>query len=114
MGCDYYVQTELVIEYTDIYSVIHKTQTDRSIEKRYLIFIPYKDSDDDSETEEKKYNEQLNKCIQKNTYKKMLYENETWVKERYNKRYIRLISILCPNLHKINRVYKNYTAWERE
>lgn len=108
MVCDYYVKTELVIEYADKYRVIHKTRTNTIIERQYIMSVP---EDDDFEPQLDKYNKKIKKCIQKNTYNKMLYEDGCWVKESYKKKYKKL-SIFCPNLHKLLKVYKSHSAWE--
>ena len=112
MVCDYYVQNELVIEYADRYGVFHKTTTNAAIKKHYIMTIPDDDSDDDIETQLYKYNKEIEKCIKKHTYNKMLYDNSCWVKESYKKRYNKELSHLCPNLYKMFKVYKTHNAWE--
>ena len=111
MVCDFYIQTELVIEYADRYGVMHKTRTNTIIEKQYILTVPEHDSDDDFETQLDKYNKEVKKCIERNRYNKMLYENDFWVKESYKKRYNKQISFLCPNLHKLLKIYKSHSAW---
>lgn len=111
MTFDYCVQTELVIEYIDMCGVTHKTRTNTEINKKYIMTIPDYDSDDDFETQINRYNKELQKCIKKNTYNKMLYENQVWVKESYKKRYDKQISCICPNLYRLTKVYKNHSAW---
>ena len=51
MGCDYYTQSELVIEYIDMNGARSITKTNRTIEKRYVFNVPDEDSDDDEETQ---------------------------------------------------------------
>jgi hypothetical protein len=111
MKCEYYIQSELVVKYVDKYSVMHKTITNTTIQKKYISNVPENDSNDDFEIRIDKYNKEIKKCIEKNIYNKMLYENDTWVKELYKKRYAKQISFLCPNLHKILTIYKKYSAW---
>lgn len=111
MTFDYCVQTELVIEYVDMCGIIHKTRTNTEIKKKYILGVQDEDSDDDYQTQLDKYNEELQKCIKKNTYNKILYENHLWVKDSYKKRYIKQIQCLCPGLHKLLRVYKTHSAW---
>ena len=115
MGCDYYIQSDLVIIYCDNQAVLSSTRTNRILEKGYIFKIPDDDSDDDFETQNKKYKEELKRCIQKNTYKKVLYENDEWLKESYKKRYLQELNLnaLCPRMVKIVRIYKDYYAWER-
>ena len=112
MVCDYYVQTQLVIEYADKYGVMHKTITNTITEKKYILTVPDDDSDDDYETQFRKYNKEIQKYIEKNTYNKMLYDTDKWVKDTYKKRYHKQVTFLCPNLHKLLKIYKKHSAWE--
>jgi hypothetical protein len=111
MSFDYCIQTELVIEYIDMWGVLHKTRTNTEIKKKYILGVQDKDSNDDYQTQLNKYNEELQKYIEKNTYNKNFYENDCWIKESYKKRYIKQISCLCPDLHKLVKVYKTHLAW---
>lgn len=113
MGCDYYIQTDLVIIYIDSNNTFSKTITNRNIKKIFLTNIPDFDSDDDEETQQKKYNEELQKIISKNNYKKNIYENDQWIKKSYKKRYLKLLPSVCPGIIKLINIYKNYSAWER-
>ena len=61
---------------------------------------------------EKSKNE-LEKTIIKNTYKKMLYETEHWIKDTYEKRYYKKLAGLCPGIIKVIMVYKDYTPWKQ-
>ena len=88
MSCDYFIQTELVIEFIESNGALSKTITNRMVNRGYISHIPDNDSDDDYETQEKKFNKELEKIINENTYKKMLYENDRWVKSSYEKRYL--------------------------
>jgi hypothetical protein len=76
--------------------------------------IPDEDSDDDEETQYQKFKEELTRRINKNTYKKILYENDVWVKSSYEKKYVKELKIICPRMVKLVKVYKDYTAWERK
>ena len=104
MGCDYYIQTQLVIEYMDEKGAISKTITNRVLERGYVFSVPNVDSDDDEETQYKKYDE----------YIKMLYENEQWIKSSYEKKYTKDLNTICPGIVKLLKVYKDHTAWKRE
>jgi hypothetical protein len=114
MGCDYYTQSELVIEYMDEKGSICKTITNRVLERGYIWDVPDVDSDDDCQTQSKKYDEYIEKIINEHTYKKMLYENEQWIKSSYEKKYRKDLYIICPRIIKLIKVYKVYTAWKRE
>ena len=105
MSCDYYTQSELVIEFIDEKGCMCKTKTNRLLKKGYVFNIPNKDSDD--------YKKYIEKMIDKNTYKKVLYENETWVKKLYENRYLQELKMICPRMVKLIKMYKDYIAWER-
>lgn len=113
MGCDYYIRSELIVEYIDANGALSTTRTNRTMEKGYLMSVPDEDSDDDLETLQQKYNEELQKIIDRHNYKKMLYETGEWKKESYKKKYLQELNILCPRMIKIVKVYKEYTAWKR-
>lgn len=113
MVCDYYIQSILVIEYIDKNSAKSITQTNRIIKKCWIGDIPDFDSDDDYENQTKKYREEIERLIKKNTYKKILFENDMWISSSYEKKYIRDIPFLCRNMVKLVKIYKDYSAWER-
>lgn len=114
MGCDYYIQSELVIVYIDSNNKTCKTITNRSFKKIYLTNISGFDSDNDEKSQQIKYNQELQTAIDKNNYKKTIYENNEWVKKSYKKRYLRDLRCLCPGIIKIINIYKNYLAWKRK
>lgn len=115
MGCDYYIQSEIVIEYFDKNGNLCIMVTKRNVNKQYLGSSINYDSDDDMETQYDKYNSKIQKEIKENTYNKDLYIDDTWVCDSYRKKYendiTHLLKIYGP--YKLKRVYKNYTAWER-
>lgn len=113
MGCDYYIQTDLVIVYIDSSNRFSKTMTNRKLKKIYITNIPDFDSDDDEETQQKKYNEELQKIINRNNYNKKIYEKDQWIKKSYKKKYLKALPSLCPGIMKIVEIYKKYSAWER-
>jgi hypothetical protein len=113
MCCDYYIQSDLVIIYIDSNNRYSKTITNMTLKKKYLNHIQDIDSDDDEESQKIKYNEELQKVIHRNNYKKNIYENDQWIKKSYKKRYLRILPSLCPGIVKIVDIYKNYSAWER-
>ena len=118
MGCDYYVLTELIISYYDdkgeIITVIAHSFKDR----RYLGYIKDEDSDDDYETARQKRDEELNKRLDENTYQKILFENNTWVKESYKTKFEyefeQRLQYKCPNFVTLIKMYKDVSSWERE
>ena len=113
MSCDYYVQSELVIEYIDKQGRTCKTRTNRTLLECYIRDIPEYNVDDEEEIKNEKYKNELEKTIIKNTYKKMLYETEHWIKDTYEKRYYKKLAGLCPGIIKVIMVYKDYTAWKQ-
>jgi hypothetical protein len=113
MVCDYYIQSELVIEYIDMNGARSVTKTRRTLEKGYVFNVQDMDSDDDEETQLQKFKEEVERRILKNTSKKMLYENDVWVKSSYEKRYKKECQSICPRMVKLVKVYKDYNAWER-
>lgn len=113
MGCDYYVQSDLVVVYYDNKGTLSTTRTNRILEKGYIMELPDKDSDDDEDTQYKKWKDELRRRIEKYTYKKILYEDEKWIKASYEKRYLNDLQILCPRIVKVIKIYKDYYAWER-
>ncbi len=114
MGCDYYVQTDLVIVYIDDRGALSKTRTNLSLEKRYINYIPDENSDDDQETLDEKFENTLQHKINENTYTKMLYENDNWVEISYEKKYKKTLPLLCPRMVKLVKLYKSFIAWERD
>ena len=111
MCCDYYVQTELVIEFIDCCGSLSKTKTNRIIEPRYLTNMTDIDKDD---LEKYKHwcNNQIKYDIDKNTYKKIIYCDNNWLKQSYKKKYLKQILLICPRMVGLVRVYENYTAWK--
>jgi hypothetical protein len=113
MGCDYYIQNVLVIDYQDKNGRIHTIYTNKSVEKGYLLNSYDYDSDDDEETSYKKYEAELERIIKKNQYDKMLFENGEWVKKSYKMNYEARLMETYKDIVKIVKVYKKYSAWVR-
>ena len=113
MGCDYYIQCELVIEYKCKDGRINTIYTNRSIEKGYVYHYRDQDSDDDDITCDKKFKAEIERRIKKNTYNKMLFQNGAWVKESYKTRYEADLIRNYKDIEKIMKIYKKKKAWER-
>lgn len=113
MGCDYYIQTELVIEYIDTTGKISYIWTNRDLTKGYIFNYLDKDSDDDHETCYKKYQAEIERKIKENTYNKILFENDVWIKESYRKKYEEQLKREFKEIRKFKKIYKKNTAWER-
>lgn len=113
MGCDYYIQTELVIEYVDIVGRISSICTNLDITKGYVFNYSDKDSDDDVETCYKKHLAEIKRRLNQNTYDKVLFENNVWIKESYRKRYEEQLKREFKEIYTFKKIYKKVTAWER-
>jgi hypothetical protein len=113
MGCDYYIQTELVIEYQNKYGTINTIYTDRNIARGYIHSYPDEDSDDDIHTQHIKYTAELERRIEQNTFTKMLFENKKWVKDSYKSKYADYLMNTFKDIVTFVRVYKNVHAWDR-
>jgi len=113
MGCDYYIQTELVIEFRYKNRKICTIYTNRELQKGYIFSYPDQDSDDDVETHDKKYHAELERRIQQHANNKMLFENEVWIKESYKKKYEDYILKIFNQIHEIKKVYKRTSPWQR-
>jgi len=113
MGCDYYIQTDLVIVYYDNNNALSSTKTNKFLEKGYIMSISDENSYDDYETQSKKHKEEIKLRIKENTYKKMLYEENNWIKKSYEKKYSKEINMICPKIVKLVKVYTDHYAWER-
>lgn len=113
MGCDYYIQKELVIEYQATNGKICTIYTNRTIQKGYIFSYPNEDSDDDQDTAYTKYRAELEKKITENTYNKILFENGRWCEQSYKKKYENCLTETCNNILKLLKVYKKMAAWER-
>lgn len=114
MGCDYYIQTELIIEYNDKAGRINTIYTNRKLERCYVFHYQNKDSDDDLDTMDKKHRAEIERRIKNNTYNKILYQNGEWVKESYKRKYEDYLFKTYKDIVKFIKIYKKYSAWERE
>lgn len=112
MGCEYYIQSELVIEYLDKFNRLSFIYTNRKIEKGYVFESPDYDSDDDQETSYKKYNAEIERQIKQNTYNKVLFINDEWMKESYRKKYENMIKNEFKEVEILKKVNKKITAWK--
>ena len=106
MGCDYYIQVKLVIEYIEKDGKLCKVAINEELQKGYIFSYSDDDSEDDIEIQDEKYYNELEKRIKTNTNEKMLFENECWIKESYRTIYENDILTNVNNIHKLKRVYK--------
>jgi hypothetical protein len=110
MGCDYYLQNELVIVYEDKDYKFCTIYTNRKIQKGYV--FDYRDTDDDEDTAHKKYRDEIEIRIKENTYNKILFEKGNWVKESYKTKYESYLNKTFPEIEKIISIYKKYSCWK--
>lgn len=114
MGCDYYTQTELVIEYVDINGELCTISKNTKIKKGYFYVSPDYDSDDEPDyDDEKKYKTEIQKIIEKNTFIKVLYVKGGWIKMTYAAKYINVVKNI-DNMSYIVKVYKKYSAYGKD
>jgi hypothetical protein len=106
MGCEYYIQSELIIEFRDKDGKICTIYTDRELQKGYLFSYSDNNSDDDMKTQNKKYHAELMRRIEQHTNNKMLFENENWIKESYKKKYEDYILKTFNRIHKLKKFTK--------
>lgn len=80
----------------------------------WLDSFPEEDSDDDDGTKGRKWEEYKKNTIQDCHNKKMLFENDAWIKDTYKIKYHDEIVKALPDDIKILNVYKKTYAYERE
>ena len=56
----------------------------------------------------------MNRCIEQNSYKKILYNDDKWIQDSYEKKYSNELKKMSPRINKLVKIYKDYTAWKRE
>ena len=112
MGCDYYIRTELVIEFYDKDNKHCCIYTDMDLKKGYLFNYQDNNSDNNEETQCKKFQADLERIIQENTNSKILFDNYFWIKESYRKKYYIYIMKTFIQIHKLKKVYKKTSVRE--
>jgi len=93
MSCDYYIQTELIIEYLSENGDTIKISTNKIVVKGYI----------HSKTEFVSYEEELNNRIALATYTKPIYENGIWTNKE---KYMPILQQLCIKEAKVKRIYR--------
>jgi hypothetical protein len=110
MNSDYSVTNELVIEYLNSKGGIDKMYSDKQIIE---YFIDKNDIDYDSDADNfasynDKYTILLSEKIKENTYNKLIFANDFWIKPEYQHKFTHLLFMY--NITKVFRIYKRYTA----
>jgi hypothetical protein len=112
MKCHYYIQKELVFEYQAKNGKIYTIYTNRTNQKGFIFNYPDEDSDDDMVTANKKFQVELQKKIQENTYNKILFEKGKWINKSYKKKYEICLNDICNDILHLIKVYKKILAYE--
>jgi hypothetical protein len=113
MVCDYVVESYLVIEYVDEQKRICKVTTNCKRECCYLDELPEHKLLDGENIKIESRNIYLNQKIQEKTRKKILFENDNWVKNSYKKRYKKGCYSNYIKSYKLIKIYKDFKAIER-
>ena len=91
MGCDYYISECLQIKYKNEKGEIIEDRLNENLERGYFpedLYPSDYDSDEDYMTNDIKMSKCYNKYIEKfKKPKKILFENNLWVKDSYQKNY---------------------------
>jgi hypothetical protein len=103
MCCDYYIEKSLVIDYISVKGQICKISLNIKKKKCYLNTKKYKYNS-------VKYNEKLYKKIAKKSYTKMIYEKNTWIKEKYQTKYEKKLKTTFPEIKEFIKIFKDNVA----
>jgi hypothetical protein len=95
------VQKSLVIEFISTYKQICTIKIDI---KRKSGFINKKYTHD-------KYEKKLKNKLAKKSYIKMLYEKNSWIKDKYQRKYEINLKRQFPQIKEFIKIYKNSTAF---
>ena len=107
MGCDYYTEKQLIIDYISQKGQICKIITNTTRGKGYI------NTKYDSDEDEDEFLKKLEKKINKKTYIKMIYENKCWVKDKYQKKYQEKLKKKFPEIKDFIKIYKDSIAWAK-
>ena len=93
MGCDYYVQKSIHIEYIDTETgELHEKIIRNPASKEYLYLPDYEILDNTYEMVFKKFDIELKRRILKCTYIEKLYEHGQWISETYKNQYNHILT----------------------
>lgn len=104
MVCDYVVESCIVIEYIDDAKKKCKLYINCERSHHYLDELPL-DAIQENIKREKRIT-YLNKKIEENTFKKILFENDTWIESSYKK----ICNTKIIKMNKLIKVYKDFKA----
>jgi hypothetical protein len=112
MGCDYYIEKDLVIYYNDNNYI---SSINLSSERGYFYDINY---DEDEEDYEKKYNESINKQLKPSMTPIIIYIDNNFNNESLEKKYKKIIEDELKKDNKkwesIKKIMKEEHRYERE
>lgn len=106
---DYYVRTELIIEYIHYNGLKCSICTNINIENCRINNIP-RSTSLESTFQRKGYNDEITRKITKKTCNKMIFENGAWIKESYKKRYEKRLITTFREIKGFIKIYKKNTA----
>lgn len=110
---EYYVQTDLVVEYIDKNNEHCLMYTNREIRKKFIENYKISDPNHDIDTHQKKINIAINKKIDKYTFNKMFYDRK-WLKKSYQQTYENYLKITFKEIDKLIRVYNRVSSFTNE
>ena len=99
MMYDYYIQKELIIEYKNKNGLLCTITTNINIEKKYI-----------NPCIEKEREIHINREINDNTYKTIIYNNGAWITDLYRKQYKKQLIKTFREIHEIIKIYTKNTA----
>lgn len=107
MGCDYYTEKQLIINYISQKGQICTIITNTIRGKGYINVDDY---DEDNDVE---FLKRLEKKINKKTYIKIIYENKFWIKDKYQKKYEEKLRKKFPEIKEFIKIYRDSIAWAK-
>ena len=111
MVCDYVVESCIVIEYIDDAKKKCKLYINCEREYYYLDELAEENIQEIQENIKREIRmNYLNKKIQENTFKKILFENDSWIDISYKKQYNKICNPKYITMSKIIKVYKDFKA----
>ena len=112
MGCDYYTQISIHIEYIDdTTGELQKKVICNPVSNGYIYLPDYEILNNTYEMIFNNFEIELNRKILRNTYIKKLYEHEHWVSDEYKNQYGYILT--NNDGLRIIQIYENSNAWKR-
>lgn len=115
MNCDYYIDEYLVIEYISEKGRYCRLTTDLSRRQKYFCDKFGDELDNELNAAECSSRERkLEQKLEKHTYRQMIYQNNAWVTNEYRAQYTRRLQREFPYVHKLKKMYLDFTAFKAE